>query len=169
MRERKHNIVHDHVNQNAVKRAVDPRVTGEWKSPAGEKINCGPRCSDEEVEQKAERNRARTHGVRGAANQPKGDALQNACGGDSPEPEKNDGVEDVQSANEETGSRDDLDDAWASSDSGCHVAPIVAIGQPDDRRKFALVRNAGICLDLDAPAWIKQFLDDHHRRSRPND
>jgi hypothetical protein len=107
-REREDDVVHDDVESYAKERAVEPGATTKWELVADEEEDCGGGEGDEEVEEQAEQGGAVAHAKGGATQDAAGYALENSSGGYAAETKKDEGVTDVERANEESGTGDDL-------------------------------------------------------------
>jgi hypothetical protein len=106
--EGENDIVHDAVEGNAKEGAVEPGMTREWELAAGKEEDGGGGESDEEVEDQAEQSGAMAHAKGGAAEGATGDVLEKSDGGYAAETVEDEGVRDVECADEKSGTGDDL-------------------------------------------------------------
>ena len=108
LREREDDVVHNNVEGYAKEGAVEPGVACDGELMAHEKEDGGGGEGDEEVEEQAKQGGAMAHAKGGATQDAAGDALENSGGGYAAETKEDEGVRDVECANEESGTGDDL-------------------------------------------------------------
>ena len=116
----KNDVVHDTVEGHTEERAVEEGVTREGEFAAGKEEDGGGGEGDEEMEEQAEERRADAHAKGGAAEGPAGDALENPGGGYAAETVEDEGVRDVECADEESGTGDDLPE-WGAIRGHFHL------------------------------------------------
>ena len=87
---------------------------------AGEEEDGGGGEGDEVVEEQSEQSGAVAHAKGGAAKDATGDALENSDGGHAPETVEDEGVRDVECADNQSGTGDDLPECRTIS-RHCHL------------------------------------------------
>lgn len=98
--QREDDVVHDDVNRYTVEGAVEQGTAGEREPAAGKKVDSCRSEGDEEVEDEAEQGGAAALSEGGTTEKAAGDTLKNSNGRDAMETIEDEGVGDVEDANE---------------------------------------------------------------------
>jgi len=106
--EGKNDVVHDAVEGHPEESAVEEGMWREGELAAGEEEDGGGGEGDEEVEEQAEESGAVAHAKGGAAEGATGNVLEESDGGYAAKTVEDEGVRDVECADEESGTGDDL-------------------------------------------------------------
>jgi hypothetical protein len=108
LRQWEHDVVHDAIKSYSEESAIEPGMLREGKLTGGEEESgCGTE-GDEEVADQAEEGGAASHAEDGSAVDATGDALEDSDGRHAAQTVKDEGIRDVESADEERGTSDDL-------------------------------------------------------------